>query len=115
MAPRQLELELNEVDMAADKGAKRVRVDRAQTRAQCRCDCPPERPPASPPGHMPCAQQAVTDHWPEPWLLARVVSAAKTPSGVAAPPNTITAQAVHCSLQYPTEWERERGAVFSLF
>jgi len=31
MAPRQLLLELNEVDMAADKGAKRIRVDRADT------------------------------------------------------------------------------------
>eukprot|EP00962_Isochrysis_galbana_P052363 scaffold23779_cov112-Isochrysis_galbana.AAC.1 len=29
MAPRQLQLELNEVDMTADKGSKRVRVDRA--------------------------------------------------------------------------------------
>jgi len=29
MAPRQLLLELEEVDMAADKGPKRVRVDRA--------------------------------------------------------------------------------------
>eukprot|EP00962_Isochrysis_galbana_P050054 scaffold21510_cov111-Isochrysis_galbana.AAC.7 len=29
MAPRQLLLELEEVDMAADKGSKRVRVDRA--------------------------------------------------------------------------------------
>eukprot|EP00962_Isochrysis_galbana_P029738 scaffold9555_cov123-Isochrysis_galbana.AAC.8 len=29
MAPRQLLLELEEVDMAAEKGSKRVRVDRA--------------------------------------------------------------------------------------
>eukprot|EP00962_Isochrysis_galbana_P030353 scaffold9836_cov97-Isochrysis_galbana.AAC.1 len=29
MAPRQLQLELNEVDMTADKGSKRVRADRA--------------------------------------------------------------------------------------
>jgi len=31
MAPRQLLLELSEVDMAEVKGAKRVRVDRADT------------------------------------------------------------------------------------
>eukprot|EP00962_Isochrysis_galbana_P003843 scaffold1075_cov129-Isochrysis_galbana.AAC.3 len=46
MAPRQLLLELEEVDIAAEKGSKRVRTDR-QTKAQCRCNCPPERPPAS--------------------------------------------------------------------
>eukprot|EP00962_Isochrysis_galbana_P039741 scaffold14295_cov116-Isochrysis_galbana.AAC.1 len=55
MAPRQLQLELNEVDMTADKGSKRVRVERADESSM---------------------QQ-------------------KTPSGVAAPPNTITASAVH--------------------
>eukprot|EP00962_Isochrysis_galbana_P034748 scaffold11822_cov120-Isochrysis_galbana.AAC.5 len=55
MAPRQLLLELEEVDMAADKGPKRVRVDRAD--------------------------ESSTQH--------------KTPSGVAAPPITITAKAVH--------------------
>eukprot|EP00962_Isochrysis_galbana_P041705 scaffold15389_cov131-Isochrysis_galbana.AAC.2 len=55
MAPRQLLLELEEVDMAADKGPKRVRVDHADESS---------------------TQQ-------------------KTPSGVAAPPNTITAKAVH--------------------
>eukprot|EP00962_Isochrysis_galbana_P028451 scaffold8995_cov120-Isochrysis_galbana.AAC.2 len=44
---------------------------------------------------MPCTLLALPDHWPELRLLARVVSAAKTPSGVAAPPNTITASAVH--------------------
>eukprot|EP00962_Isochrysis_galbana_P058744 scaffold31949_cov146-Isochrysis_galbana.AAC.2 len=35
------------------------------------------------------------DHCPELRLMAREVSAAKTPSGVAAPPYTITASAVH--------------------
>ena len=48
MAPRQLLLELEEVDMAAEKGPKRVRVDSADDTAQCRYDCPPERLPASP-------------------------------------------------------------------
>eukprot|EP00962_Isochrysis_galbana_P061082 scaffold36274_cov125-Isochrysis_galbana.AAC.12 len=61
MAPRQLRLELNEVDTPADKGSKRVLVnstDKSSTQA-------------------------------------REVCAAKTPSGVAAPPNTTTASAVH--------------------
>eukprot|EP00962_Isochrysis_galbana_P055630 scaffold27403_cov110-Isochrysis_galbana.AAC.3 len=74
MAPRQLLLELEEVDMAAEKGSKRVRVDRADESSM---------------------QLSLPEHWPELWLLAWVVSAAKTPSGVAAPPNTTTAQAVH--------------------
>eukprot|EP00962_Isochrysis_galbana_P026364 scaffold8165_cov116-Isochrysis_galbana.AAC.8 len=55
MAPRQLLLELAEVDMAAEKGPKRVRVDIAEVNS---------------------TQQ-------------------KTPSGVAAPPITTTAKAVH--------------------
>jgi len=52
MATRQLLLELEEVEMAAEKGSKRVRESAltAQTKTQHRCDCPPERPPASPPG-----------------------------------------------------------------
>eukprot|EP00962_Isochrysis_galbana_P050639 scaffold22025_cov122-Isochrysis_galbana.AAC.1 len=68
MAPRQLRLEPTEVDSAADKGAKRVRVDS-------------------------------TD---ESSSQARDVSAAKTPSGVAAPSLTITASAVHYDGLEPT-------------
>eukprot|EP00962_Isochrysis_galbana_P048276 scaffold20054_cov125-Isochrysis_galbana.AAC.9 len=48
-----------------------------------------------------CALLALPGHWPELRLLAWVVSAAKTPSGVAAPPNTITAQAVHYNYNTP--------------
>eukprot|EP00962_Isochrysis_galbana_P046833 scaffold18950_cov122-Isochrysis_galbana.AAC.2 len=53
MAARRLRLELNVVDMTADKGSQRVRESalNAQTRAQCRYDSMPERPPVAPPGH----------------------------------------------------------------
>jgi len=61
MAPRQLllELEEEEVDMAAEKGPKRVRVDSAEDSSRCRYDCPSERPPASPSWHCP----AHCFHW----------------------------------------------------
>jgi len=42
---------------------------------------------------------ALPVHWPELRLLAWVVSAAKTPLGVAAPPITTTAKS--CPLQHP--------------
>eukprot|EP00962_Isochrysis_galbana_P014428 scaffold4136_cov101-Isochrysis_galbana.AAC.8 len=50
MAPRQLRLEPIELDMAADKGAKRFRVDSTERRAHLRYNCPPERLPGAPPG-----------------------------------------------------------------
>eukprot|EP00962_Isochrysis_galbana_P029853 scaffold9618_cov123-Isochrysis_galbana.AAC.5 len=59
-------------------------------RAQLRYDCASKRLPEAPPGNA-CTLLAPPDRWPELRLLAWVVSAAKTPSGVAAPPNTITA------------------------
>eukprot|EP00962_Isochrysis_galbana_P043870 scaffold16844_cov119-Isochrysis_galbana.AAC.10 len=61
MAPRQLRLELNGADTAADKGSKRALVDSIDKSS----------------------------------TQAREVCAAKTPSGVAAPPYTTTASAVH--------------------
>eukprot|EP00962_Isochrysis_galbana_P021779 scaffold6438_cov129-Isochrysis_galbana.AAC.3 len=71
MAPLQLRLEPTEVVMATDKGAARARVDRTD-----------ESSPQ-----------------PELRLLAWVVSAAKTPLGVAAPLITTTAKG--CPLQNP--------------
>eukprot|EP00962_Isochrysis_galbana_P029252 scaffold9334_cov122-Isochrysis_galbana.AAC.6 len=44
---------------------------------------------------MPQALLALPDLQPELRLQTRAVSAAKTPSGVAAPPITISASAVH--------------------
>eukprot|EP00962_Isochrysis_galbana_P025159 scaffold7730_cov110-Isochrysis_galbana.AAC.13 len=68
MAPRQLLLELEEVDMAAEKGSKRVRVDRADESSS---------------------------QWPELRLWHGLCVQQKTPSGVAAPPITTTAKAVY--------------------
>eukprot|EP00962_Isochrysis_galbana_P043121 scaffold16324_cov140-Isochrysis_galbana.AAC.3 len=48
MAPRQLLLELEEVDMWPRKKARSESALTAQMMAQCRYDCPPERPPVSP-------------------------------------------------------------------
>eukprot|EP00962_Isochrysis_galbana_P061686 scaffold42201_cov281-Isochrysis_galbana.AAC.1 len=65
------------------------------TRPQLRYDCAPERLPVAPPGTAQRTAGSRPDHCPELRLMAREVSAAKTPSGVAAPPFTITASAVH--------------------
>eukprot|EP00962_Isochrysis_galbana_P011026 scaffold3089_cov136-Isochrysis_galbana.AAC.2 len=72
MAPLQLRLEPTEVVSTMDKGAARVRVDSTDE----------------------------SSLQPELRLLAWVVSAAKTPLGVAAPPITTTAKS--CPLQHPS-------------
>eukprot|EP00962_Isochrysis_galbana_P028983 scaffold9217_cov119-Isochrysis_galbana.AAC.3 len=64
VAPRRLRMEPMEVDSAADKGAKRVRVNSTEVSST------------------------------QVQNSARAI-ASKTPSGVAAPPVTTTAQAVH--------------------
>eukprot|EP00962_Isochrysis_galbana_P028420 scaffold8982_cov125-Isochrysis_galbana.AAC.2 len=68
-----------------DKGAARVRVDSTDESSL--------QPAQRTAGALPV-------HWPELRLLAWVVSAAKTPLGVAAPPITTTAKS--CPLQHPS-------------
>eukprot|EP00962_Isochrysis_galbana_P037009 scaffold12884_cov111-Isochrysis_galbana.AAC.3 len=81
MAPLQLRLEPTEVVLATDNGAARARVDSTE-----------ESSPQRTAGVLPV-------YLPELRLLAWVVSAAKTPLGVAAPPITTTAKS--CPLQHP--------------
>eukprot|EP00962_Isochrysis_galbana_P047915 scaffold19801_cov101-Isochrysis_galbana.AAC.2 len=74
MAPLQLRLEPTDVVSAMDKGAARVRVVSTDESSLQR------------------TAGALPVHQPELRLLAWVVSAAKTPLGVAAPPITTTAK-----------------------
>eukprot|EP00962_Isochrysis_galbana_P010069 scaffold2795_cov106-Isochrysis_galbana.AAC.1 len=60
----------------------------------------PARHPWARPEPAQRAAGALPVHWPELRLLAWVVSAAKTPLGVAAPPITTTAKS--CPLQHPS-------------
>eukprot|EP00962_Isochrysis_galbana_P030654 scaffold9941_cov116-Isochrysis_galbana.AAC.6 len=104
MAPRQLQLELNEVDMLADKGSKRVRVERAYGIRELNdagvIACPSDRL-----CHllaMPCALLALPDHWPELRLLARVVSAAKDTFGCRSTPQYYHSSGCPLQLQHPS-------------
>jgi len=64
MAPRQLLLELEEVDMAADKGPKRVRVDRADE-GSTQVQLPSRATTRFTSWPLPCPLLAQPDHWPE--------------------------------------------------
>eukprot|EP00962_Isochrysis_galbana_P026891 scaffold8400_cov116-Isochrysis_galbana.AAC.5 len=75
----------------------RVPALTAPTRAHHRYDFAPARYPSPEPAQRTAGVLPV--YWPEFRLLAWVVSAAKTPLGVAAPPITTTAKG--CPLQHP--------------
>eukprot|EP00962_Isochrysis_galbana_P003888 scaffold1090_cov135-Isochrysis_galbana.AAC.11 len=78
MAPRQLLLELEEVDMAAEKGQKRVRVDSAED-SSMQVRLPTRATACITLLALPSALPPLPDHSPELRLLTREVSAAKTP------------------------------------
>eukprot|EP00962_Isochrysis_galbana_P016009 scaffold4574_cov143-Isochrysis_galbana.AAC.8 len=87
MAPLQLRLEPTEVVSAMNKGAARVRVDSTDGSSLQVHDSAPARHPGARPEPAQRTAGVSPVHWPELRLLAWVVSAAKTPLGVAAPPH----------------------------
>eukprot|EP00962_Isochrysis_galbana_P025157 scaffold7730_cov110-Isochrysis_galbana.AAC.11 len=87
MAPRQLRLEPIEVDMGADKGLKRVRVESTEENStQVQLSARATAWGTAWPCPAPCAMLAWPDHCPELRLPAREVSAAKDPFGSRSTP-----------------------------